>query len=413
MVNCMDFLWEREAYDREIQCLLISLFSQWRADEHSVVLFRDSLEMFADLSGLHANISKSQLILSKSAFPIRQQLLMILGFQEGALRVRYLGLPLISSQLTTDDCRLLLTKVDEKLNGWGSLKLSYAARVQLLKSVISTLNVYWAMAFILPKGVIQAIEARMRKFLWQGGTRTGMAKVAWSDVCRPLEEGGQGIRALHPLNKGLMCKHLWDVVLHNSESIWDPWHPFGVLIHQFPWGPRVTGIPLEVQLSVVIQNGAWNWPEIRNIQHRVITDTLSPLGVDRICWSGSNDFTTWEAYHLFQPAGPKDQDRACVLCNRGIAEIHDHLFFQCDYSRQCLQILRSKVRFSLPFRTWRPNVDWAARRWRGRHPLNAASHALLASLVYHIWMEWNQQRFSSKTSTPDQTVMLCIEQIRG
>ncbi|KAL0444695.1 UNVERIFIED_CONTAM: putative ribonuclease H protein [Sesamum latifolium] len=139
-----------------------------------------------------------------------------------------------------------------------------------------------------------------------------MAKVAWSDVCRPLEEGGQGIRALHPLNKGLMCKHLWDVVQHNNESIWitwiyqyqlkrstvctanpntgswnwrkilrlrnklidhirctvgtgttltvwqDPWHPFGVLIHQFPRGLRVTGIPLEAQLSVVIQNGAWN-----------------------------------------------------------------------------------------------------------------------------------------------------------
>ncbi|KAL0401841.1 UNVERIFIED_CONTAM: hypothetical protein Slati_4214000 [Sesamum latifolium] len=159
------------------------------SDEHSVVLFRDSLQMFFDLSGLHANISKSQLILSKSAIPIRQQLLTILGFQEGILPMRYLGLPLISSWLTTDDCRSLLIKLDEKLNGWGSLQLSYAARVQLLKSVTSALNVYWAMAFILPNEVIRAIEARMRKFLWQGGTGTGMAKVAWSDVCRPLEEG--------------------------------------------------------------------------------------------------------------------------------------------------------------------------------------------------------------------------------
>ncbi|KAL0303398.1 UNVERIFIED_CONTAM: hypothetical protein Sradi_6207900 [Sesamum radiatum] len=121
----------------------------------------------------------------------------------------------------------------------------------------------------------------MRKFLWQGGLRTGMVKVVWSDVCRPLEEGGQGIRVLHPLNKGLMCKHLWDVLQHNNESIWVTW------IYQY----RLK------QLTVWTANpntGSWSW------------HTLPPQeGADRICWRGSNDFTSREAYHLFQPARPK------------------------------------------------------------------------------------------------------------
>ncbi|KAL0455560.1 UNVERIFIED_CONTAM: hypothetical protein Slati_0895200 [Sesamum latifolium] len=55
-------------------------------------------------------------------------------------------------------------------------KLSFAAWVQLLRSVISSLNTYWAMAFVLPKGVIRDIEARMRKFLWHGNSSSGMAK---------------------------------------------------------------------------------------------------------------------------------------------------------------------------------------------------------------------------------------------
>ncbi|KAL0420941.1 UNVERIFIED_CONTAM: hypothetical protein Slati_3117000 [Sesamum latifolium] len=213
-------------------------------------------------------------------------------------------------------------------------------------------------------------------------------------------------------------------------TVWqDPWHPLGVLIHRFPRGPQVIGISLETKLSVVIHNGTWNWPEILDIQHRDITDTLPPLErADRICWNGSNDFTTMEAYHLFQPTGPKvnwsslllgpyriarncfilwlailerlstldcawwqGQDRSSVLYARGIAETHDHLFFGCEYFRRCLQKLRSEVHFSLSFQSWRPNVDWVARHWRGRHPLNAASRALLASLVFHIWMERNQR----------------------
>ncbi|KAL0402515.1 UNVERIFIED_CONTAM: hypothetical protein Slati_4281400 [Sesamum latifolium] len=169
-----------------------------------------------------------------------------------------------------------------------------------------------------------------------------------------------------------MCKHLWDVVQHNSESIWitwiyqyrlkrstiwtanpntgswswrkilqlrnqlidhirctvgtgatlmvwqDPWHPFGVFIHRFPQGPQVAGIPLEAQLSVVIQNGASNWSAIRNIQNKVITDTLPPLeGADRICWNGSNDFTTREAYHLL---GPYQIARNCFILWLAILE---------------------------------------------------------------------------------------------
>ncbi|KAK4394239.1 hypothetical protein Sango_1894700 [Sesamum angolense] len=34
----------------------------------------------------------------------------------------------------------------------------------------------------------------------------------------------------------------------------------------------------------------------------------------------------------------------CVLCGREM-ETHDHLFFRCNYSRQCIRILKGTVRF--------------------------------------------------------------------
>ncbi|KAL0444893.1 UNVERIFIED_CONTAM: putative ribonuclease H protein [Sesamum latifolium] len=206
-----------------------------KAEENSVILFHDALHAFAELSRLHANINKSQLILSKSATPVRDRLRAILGFQEGQLPVRYLGLPLISSRLTIDDRKPLLLKVDERLKGWSSLHLSFAARIQLLKSDISALNIYWAMAFILPSGVLKTIEARMKKFLWQGGHNSGAAKVAWVDVCKSLEEGGQGIRRLQPLNRALMSKHFWDIIQCNESSIWVMWITNRYLRHCSVW----------------------------------------------------------------------------------------------------------------------------------------------------------------------------------
>ncbi|KAL2243470.1 UNVERIFIED_CONTAM: hypothetical protein Sindi_0465000 [Sesamum indicum] len=95
-----------------------------------------------------------------------EQMLAVLRFQEGLRPMTYLGLPLISSKL----------------------------RVQIIKSVLTALSVYWASAFILLKEVIKNIEKRLRIFLWKGKGSSGYAKVAWKEVCKPLVEGGQGLR---------------------------------------------------------------------------------------------------------------------------------------------------------------------------------------------------------------------------
>ncbi|KAK4384669.1 hypothetical protein Sango_3037500 [Sesamum angolense] len=138
-----------------------------KADMRSVNLFGRGLDHFATLSGLHTNPHKSQLIISKAASGLRYSLLAIFGFQEGHLPVRYLGLPLISARLSIADCQPLLQKIDSRIKGWGGVQLSFASRVQLIKSVLISFEVYWAMAFILPKGIIKEMIKRLRTFLWK------------------------------------------------------------------------------------------------------------------------------------------------------------------------------------------------------------------------------------------------------
>ncbi|KAL0295721.1 UNVERIFIED_CONTAM: Retrovirus-related Pol polyprotein from type-2 retrotransposable element R2DM [Sesamum angustifolium] len=183
-----------------------------KADVRSVNLFRQGLDRFATLSGLNTNPQKSQLILSKAASGLRDSLLATLGFQEGQLPVRYLGLPLISARLSIADCQPLLQKIDSRIKGWEGVQLSFAGRVQLIKSVLISFEVYWAMAFILPKGIIKEMMKRLRTFLWKGNSASGYPKVAWEAVCRPIDEGGLGIKDILALNRALMSKHLWAVI---------------------------------------------------------------------------------------------------------------------------------------------------------------------------------------------------------
>ncbi|KAK4383845.1 hypothetical protein Sango_3113700 [Sesamum angolense] len=139
-------------------CFADDLLLLCKADVASIQVFRRGLDEFANLSGLHANPQKSQLIISRSAQEEREHLIAALQFQEGHLPLRYLGLPLLASRLSISDCYSLLLKVDSRIKGWDSIQLSFAGKLQLIKSVLMSLNVYWAMAFILPKGVIRKLR---------------------------------------------------------------------------------------------------------------------------------------------------------------------------------------------------------------------------------------------------------------
>ncbi|KAL2237527.1 UNVERIFIED_CONTAM: Retrovirus-related Pol polyprotein from type-1 retrotransposable element R2 [Sesamum indicum] len=191
-----------------------------RADLNSLGTLKRGLDRFAEWSGLRLNVQKGHVIISRSAQAWKDQILTIMGFQEGQLPMRYLGLPLLSSRLSIFDCQPLLLKIDARINGWEGISLSYTGCIQIIKSVLSAMSIYCASAFILPKAIIKQIEKRLRTFLWKGTSTSGYAKVAWKDVCKPINEGGQGIKDIGILNRSLMAKKLCDVIRCDRTSIW-------------------------------------------------------------------------------------------------------------------------------------------------------------------------------------------------
>lgn len=77
-----------------------------------------------------------------------------LGVQLSPLPVKYLGVPLCSSRIRSRDCAPLLEKINGRIKFWQARLLSFAGRLELIKSVISAFCVYWLSAFVLPKAIL-------------------------------------------------------------------------------------------------------------------------------------------------------------------------------------------------------------------------------------------------------------------
>lgn len=146
------------------------------------------------------------------------------GFVEGSIPVKYLGLPLISSQLTSRHCLPLVMRIRSRIDAWFNCALSQAGRLQLLKIILFGIQNFWASHFVLPKSVIKRLQSLFVRFLWGGSSsNTKLVKVSWSDCCIPKVEGGLGLRDLSTWNTASCLFQLWRITQPSSSSLWLMW----------------------------------------------------------------------------------------------------------------------------------------------------------------------------------------------
>lgn len=188
---------------------------------------------------------------------MKDDIRLVMPFREGVLPIRYLGVPLVSKKISCGDCKVLIEVVQNRINDWKNKHLSFAGRLQLIYSVLSSLQVYWCTMFMLPKLVCNTIDNLCNRFLWAGGNNaSGKVSVSWIEVCKPKSQGGLGIRPLQDWNTALMAKHLWNIV-SNKNSIWVNW----VKMHKLK-GRNVWDIDMKIGQS-------WCWKQILKLRDKI------------------------------------------------------------------------------------------------------------------------------------------------
>ncbi|GJX31732.1 putative RNA-directed DNA polymerase, eukaryota, reverse transcriptase zinc-binding domain protein [Tanacetum coccineum] len=303
-------------------CFADDLFLFAHGDVESARVIMDSLQEFKDASGLTPSLPKSTAYFCNVLNYVKIGILNILPFEEGNLPVKYLGVPLVPSRLVYRDCAELMERVKRRICDWKNKFLSFAGRAQLVRSVLSSMHLYWASVFILPSSLILELEQLMRGFLWcQGEMKRGKAKVAWEVVCLPKKEGGLGIRRLDIFNKALVSSHIWSL-LSGKESLWVKW------IHVYKLNGRsFWDIPIRGNMS-------WGWRKILHVRQLVRPLFRSHIG---------NGNLTFAWHDHWSSVGPLSK----IVSNRDIYSAGFHL--------------NAKVKDICDSGTWSWPLDWYAK----------------------------------------------------
>jgi len=95
----------------------------------------------------------------------------------------------------------VVEKVKARLSAWKGKCLSFAGRLCLIKSVLTSILLFYLSFYKAPKSVCDKISSIQRSFLWAWGKdRKHISWVRWENVCKSQEEGGLGVKDIRNFN---------------------------------------------------------------------------------------------------------------------------------------------------------------------------------------------------------------------
>ncbi|XP_074300882.1 uncharacterized protein LOC141632218 [Silene latifolia] len=346
-----------------------------KGDTKSMMLLLQSFSTFSKACGLKISAAKSNAYFRGVPDQIKNDILRISGFTDGALPFKYLGMPIQTTRHKKVDCACLIEKICGRIHSYGARKFSYAGRLILVKSVLNTLHSYWASMFILPKEYKR------------------VPLVAWDKICKPNEEGGLGLRIRKRGTRQWwgIC-WVWRRICKVKQEI----------AHGFVDGVWV------VQPSGYTPTGCYEW----------LWNASPPVCWNKVIWNNwalpKNQFIGWLVAHEVHNTVDKiasygiDVDDRCLLCGQS-EKCLSHLFFACQYSKRVILALQQSTGCNLPLVT--DLVWWSSRGCtivqRG------AQIALFLGALYSIWYQRNRCRIDKVLMHPSQLDLQIVDGVRS
>ncbi|WJX23885.1 hypothetical protein P8452_13067 [Trifolium repens] len=179
------------------------------------------LDLFCKASGQKINNQKTEVFFSKNVdHQLREDILNHTGFTQVNTVGTYLGASIAPGRTTRGKFNHIIGKIQNRLSGWKQHCLSFAGRLTLSKSVLSSIPYYHMQYAKLPKTLCDELEKIQRGFLW--GDTDQVRKphlVSWNVCCLPKKEGGLGIKSPHQMNEAFLMKMLWNLITR-PDDLW-------------------------------------------------------------------------------------------------------------------------------------------------------------------------------------------------
>ena len=84
----------------------------------------------------------------------------------------------------------------------------------MINSVLMGIYTFWAIIFILPKGVIKEANRMCRNFLWGADeVYRKIPSMPWEETCKPNKYGGLGLINMETWNHVSTAKLVWAVTI--------------------------------------------------------------------------------------------------------------------------------------------------------------------------------------------------------
>ncbi|XP_071687637.1 uncharacterized protein [Rutidosis leptorrhynchoides] len=175
------------------------------------------LKCFENISGLKVNLKKSSLYGIGVPKPEVEDMAKAIDCSAGSTPFTYLGLPIGVPSTKASSWHPIIEKFEKRLSDWKAKTISYGGRLTLIKSVLSSLPLYYFSLFHAPTKVINSLEAIRRKFFWGGSESNNKINwIKWELILSPYDKGGLNIGSLFCKNISLLCKWWWR--FHNEKT---------------------------------------------------------------------------------------------------------------------------------------------------------------------------------------------------
>ncbi|KAL9683059.1 hypothetical protein QQ045_014873 [Rhodiola kirilowii] len=187
--------------------------------KHSLERLLAIINLYCANSGQQLNPLKSTIFFDDHIPEERRRsILRITGFAAGAFPTIYLGAPLFPGRVKIIHFQGIEDKIRTRIGGWIGNLLSMGGKIIIIESILNSLLTHILAALPTPVTVINRISSLFASFLWDNNGQKRRHWVNWTDICRPHEAGGLGIRNLNNVRKALHYKMAWRCM--QSTELW-------------------------------------------------------------------------------------------------------------------------------------------------------------------------------------------------